>query len=415
MVSLSFANYLTADDGYFFTDTATGTVNGNAADTRILNGQLELKYTFPALLSKPVIITQPQSVTAAAGATATFHVEASGTGLSYQWQWSKSGSAWRDCGAEGYDTDTFSFPMVASYSGRKYRCVVSNAAGSATSNAATLTLAGNKPTITTQPQNVSAAPGATVTFKVTATGATKYQWQYSKDGATWNNCGATGYDEPTFSFPMVTSYNGRKYRCIVSNSTGSTVSNTATLTLASSKPTITAQPQSVTAEAGATVTFKVTATGATSYQWQFSKDGATWNNCGAEGYDQPTFSFPMATSYNGRKYRCVVSNASGSVTSSAATLTLASSKPTITAQPQSATAAVGATVTFQVTATGATKYQWQYSKDGGATWNNCGAAGYDQPTFSFTMAASYSGRKYRCVVSNAAGSVTSAAVTLTVG
>ena len=79
------------------------------------------------------------------------------------------------------------------------------------------------------------------------------------------------------------------------------------------------------------------------------------------------------------------------------------------------TAAAGATVTFQVGATGATRYQWQYTKDGGATWKDCGAAGYDQPTFSFPMSASYSGRRYRCVVSNDWGSVTSAAVTLTLG
>ena len=89
-------------------------------------------------------------------------------------------------------------------------------------------------------------------------------------------------------------------------------------------------------------------------------------------------------------------------------------KPTITTQPKNVSAAVGDTVTFKVVATGATQYQWQYSTDGGTTWKDCGATGYDQPTFSFTMKSTFSGRKYRCVVSNSSGSVNSSAATLTV-
>src|SRR5205823_14003753 len=63
------------------------------------------------------------------------------------------------------------------------------------------------------------------------------------------------------------------YAASVTNSTGTTNSQTATLTVnpSNSVPTITSQPQSQMAAEGSNVTFTVTAAGAQplSYQWQF--------------------------------------------------------------------------------------------------------------------------------------------------
>lgn len=364
-----------------------------------------------ALMADPVITTQPQAATVASGGTVTFHVVATGAST-YQWQYSKDGSSWKNCTSTGYNTDTLSFTMAASYSGRKYRCVVSNVSGSVNSNAVPLNLL-SKPTITTQPNNVTAADGATVTLKVVATGATKYQWQYNK-GGSWKNCTSTGYDKDTFSFTMAASFNGRKYRCVVSNASGAVVSNTVVLALPGSKPTITKQPKDVLATDGAAVTFNVAASSSgLQYQWEWSEDGgATWKNCTITGSNTDTLSFSMVASYNGRKYRCIVSNSAGSVTSAVATLTLYS-KPTITTQPADVLAVESAVVSFTVVATGDDlNYQWQWSSDG-SNWKNCTAAGYNTDTFSFTMLAKYNGRKYRCVVTNVMGSATSSEASLT--
>jgi hypothetical protein len=95
----------------------------------------------------------------------------------------------------------------------------------------------------------------------------------------------------------------------------------ATYKASASSPVITAQPQDTRVLGGATASFSVTATGATSYQWQ--KEDAvgagTYTDIGgatSSSYTTPT----LATTDNGFRYRCNVTNANGTTTSSAAFL-----------------------------------------------------------------------------------------------
>ena len=89
-------------------------------------------------------------------------------------------------------------------------------------------------------------------------------------------------------------------------------------------------------------------------------------------------------------------------------------KPTIDTQPTNATVTEGETASFTVAATGENlSYQWQQSTDSGQSWTDI----EDATDATYTIGAtttSMSGNQYRCVVSNSAGSVTSAAATLTV-
>jgi hypothetical protein len=83
----------------------------------------------------PYINTQPTNQTVNAGQTATFSVSASGTApLTYQWQ--KNGSAISGATATSYATPV----ATIADSGEMFRVIVSNPAGSATSNAASLTV-----------------------------------------------------------------------------------------------------------------------------------------------------------------------------------------------------------------------------------------------------------------------------------
>src|ERR1700687_3772329 len=83
----------------------------------------------------PAITTQPSNQTVAAGQTATFSVVATGTApLSYEWQ--KGTSVIAGATSTSYTTPTTGL----SDSGSTFRVVVSNSAGNATSNAATLTV-----------------------------------------------------------------------------------------------------------------------------------------------------------------------------------------------------------------------------------------------------------------------------------
>jgi glucose/arabinose dehydrogenase len=86
----------------------------------------------------------------------------------------------------------------------------------------------------------------------------------------------------------------------------------------------------------------------------------------------------------------------------------ASTAPSISTHPASATVAAGQAVSFSVTASGTAplSYQWQR--------NGVNIANANAPTYSFTAAAADNGALYRAVVSNAAGSAISNSATLTV-
>lgn len=89
--------------------------------------------------------------------------------------------------------------------------------------------------------------------------------------------------------------------------------------------------------------------------------------------------------------------------------------PAITTQPESKTVTVGQPATFTVAASGGNlTYQWQQkTTDSGATWTDI--SGANKPTYTTEATAlNMNGYQYQCVVSNTAGSVASAAATLTV-
>ena len=88
----------------------------------------------------PAITNHPQDVEVKEDETATFTVEATGSDLSYQWQQSTDkGSSWTNIASATSDTYTTG-KTTMDMSGTQYRCVVSNSAGSVTSNAVTLTV-----------------------------------------------------------------------------------------------------------------------------------------------------------------------------------------------------------------------------------------------------------------------------------
>ena len=88
--------------------------------------------------------------------------------------------------------------------------------------------------------------------------------------------------------------------------------------------------------------------------------------------------------------------------------------PAITAQPKSVSVTVGDTATFEVTATGTdVTYQWQIDRNDGKGFVDITGATGATYTIGVTD-RDCNGFKYRCVLSNAAGSVTTDTVVLTV-
>jgi hypothetical protein len=88
-------------------------------------------------------------------------------------------------------------------------------------------------------------------------------------------------------------------------------------------PAITAQPISTTVATGSSsIIFSVTATGATSYQWQRMPSGGSFADIGGATSSSYTTGTVTNATNNLDQYRCNVTNASGTTASSAATLTV---------------------------------------------------------------------------------------------
>jgi hypothetical protein len=365
----------------------------------------------------PTVTAQPSNATVTAGQTATFTVAAAGTApLVYQWE-SNAGAGWT--AVAGAAAASYTTPVtVAGDSGKQFRCAVTNAAGNVTSNAATLTVnVPVAPAFTAQPSDAMVLVGQTATFTAAATGTAPltYQWE-SNPGAGWTAiAGATGLSYTTPA--AAAENNGAQFRCVAANAAGSVNSNAATLsvTVAPIAPAVAAQPADATVASGQTATFAIAVTGTLpiTYQWQSNTAGAGWLDiAGAAGTSYTT---PVtAAGDNGTQFRAVATNAVGSATSNAATLTVITPvAPAITAQPLNAAVNAGQAATFTVAASGTAPLAYQWQSNAIAGWTAIAGAvnaSYTTPA----LAAIDSGTQYRCVVTNAAGNVTSNAATVTV-
>ena len=172
---------------------------------------------------------------------------------------------------------------------------------------------GTAPTITAQPASQTVAEGATATFTVTASGTAPLSYQWQRNGSPISGATSASYSTPTTSAD-----NGASFLVVVSNSSGSVQSSSATLTVTSGAPNITGQPLDQTVTLGATATFSVTASGNAplSYQWQ--RNGSPISGATGTSYTTPA----TTSSDNGALYAVVVSNPLGSATSRSAVLTV---------------------------------------------------------------------------------------------
>ncbi len=178
----------------------------------------------------PAITAQPADQTVCSGSLATFTAAASGSPApTVKWQVSSDGSTWADI--PGATSATLSFAATASQTGHTYRAVFTNNLGTATSNAATLTV-NTPPVVTTQPVDQTVDDGQSVTFTAGASGspAPTVKWQVSGDGGgTWND--VPGATSATLAFTAAATQTGYRYRAVFTNTCTAVTTNAATLTV----------------------------------------------------------------------------------------------------------------------------------------------------------------------------------------
>jgi uncharacterized repeat protein (TIGR01451 family) len=369
-------------------------------DVRIISGAAPGPGDPPA---PPSIVTPPSSMTVTEPAAAAFAVVVSGD-APFTYQWRRNGAPIAGANSTSYLMGTTSMAD----NGAQFDVVVTNAGGSVTSVAATLTVnpAPVAPSITTQPASTTVMEPAMASFSVVATGDAPLSYQWKKNGVNIGGATSASYAIN----PTSMADNGAQFTVDVTNAVGSVTSAIATLTVtpAPVPPSITTQPVSATVIAPANATFAVVATGDAPLAYQWRRNGV--DIPGANG-SSVVFG-PTELAHSGSTFDVVVTNGAGMATSTMATLTVnaAPVPPSITTQPANATVTAPNAATFSVVATGDAPLAYQWRRNG------VNIAGATSATYVKTPTAypTDNGSTYSVVVTNGAGSAISVSAVLTV-
>ena len=181
------------------------------------------------------------------------------------------------------------------------------------------------------------------------------QWEVNTGSGTFAAVSNTGvYSGSTTGTLTITgatsTMNGYQYEAVFTNSAGNVTSSAAALTVeTAAAPSMTEQPAAQTVAEGGTTTFTAAASGTPTptVQWEVNTGSGTFaavSNTGVySGTTTGTLTITGAAStMNGYQYEAVFTNAAGSVTSSAAALTVgATTAPSMTEQPAAETVVDG--------------------------------------------------------------------------
>ena len=368
---------------YVYTLTANGCTNTqNVVVTVGVDGSIV----------SPAVTTQPASQTKCAGLNVSFSSAASGSPApTVQWQETTNGTSWNNI--TGATSGTLTFNAATADNNKQYRAVWTNIAGTATSNAATLTV-----------NSIPPAPSISVV----------------------DNCGsslltATGAPGATFSWS-----NGATTEAITVTANGTYTVNQTANNCTSAEGSGVAAPKaipalssSLTATATSSSAFNYTATSSTAgttFAWSraavtgISNGAATGSGNINETLVNTTMS-PVNVTYVYTLTADGCTNTQNVVVTVGVDESIVS--PAVTTQPASQTKCAGLNVSFSSAASGspAPTVQWQESTNG-TSWDNI--TGATTGTLTFTTTAGDNNKQYRAVWTNIAGTATSNAALLTV-
>ena len=248
-------------------------------------------------------------------------------------------------------------------------------------------------------QSVQLGQSASLTVVVDGVAPITYQW--SKGGTTVAN--QTG---ATLTIGSSTVADGGTYRVTVTTPYGSIYSEAVLTVIEPPTVTTTATTQTLNAGTDATLSVSPSGTGPFTYQWLLNDepiDGATSQNYALSG---------VGVGQAG-VYKVQVSGLGGTVTSTITTVSVLS-RPVFTVQPVSVVAISGQTASLKATVTGDGTVTLQWQKQGASDGIWSAMSGATTGTLEFSNVQSSAAGTYRLVASNAAGSVNSVEVTLTV-
>lgn len=345
----------------------------------------------------PAITAQPQDRIVATNTAASFSVSVCGTPpFTYQWRFNNAP-------IPNATNSTFTLASAQPADEGEYSVVVSNPAGSVTSDAATLVVQ-FPPIIIAQPQPVTAVRDQSATFNVTAGGTPPFSYQ-------WRLHGVSLPDETNSTLvisPVLTNDAG-DYTVVVANTAGAIASANAALTVLI-PATVIQQPVSRTNKLTlastspviynpTNATFSATAVGIGTLRYQWKLNGVP-----LPGANAPSLTIANITPANAGDYTLQVTDDIGPTESQPATLTILVD-PVIVVHPPNVSGPAGARVTLSVSMIGYPPpfgYEWRRGSIPLASNTSMDTVSFYTTNIFAISAANSSTGQYRVVVRNIA-------------
>jgi gliding motility-associated-like protein len=309
----------------------------------------------PSMISQPAVLTvdipsvisnhpQSQSVCLNSNHQLTVLLSA-GTNPAYQWFFDNELDG-TFIPVAGGNCQILSIGPFTSANAGDYYCNVTNGCGTVASQKARLTLV-SLFSITSQPSDANVCENGSATFSVIANQpGLAYQWM--KNGV--DIPGAVNSSIVVNSIALAD--DGTNFSCEVSNNCGTTISNSAKLSVSTSI-NITQQPQSGTGCPGQTYNIIIIASGSNlSYQWFRVSSGLI------AGAINSNYSIAAFAAGDADTYYCVVTNGCGTVTSGSSIISIGAD--IAITDPLSLSLCAGADAAFSIVASGTNpQYEWR--------------------------------------------------------
>jgi len=218
------ATVVTVTPNVLASNLAAGSYTATLFFTNLLDQSVQSRRVALAIVTLPLITSQPTNQAVVAGMTATFSVGTATNALLYfQWQFDNGGGLMNltDGGRiSGSATSSLTINNVSPGNVSAYSVVVSNAAGPVTSGSASLTIiTGQAPVIVSAPTSQTLLPGATATFTVSAVGDQPLSYFWQMNGTNLTDGGdLSGSATTTLTIRSATVLNSGNYSVLITNS-----------------------------------------------------------------------------------------------------------------------------------------------------------------------------------------------------